>query len=262
MSGFFRSMKIFVIFIKYNLKSKIAFYKDMKIGLFVVLTTTALQISSLGILFRNFNRIGDWSYRDMLLLFSIYSININVFQFFFGNFRNLKKYIFNGELEMFLTKPVDSILMIRCRELNVESVIGAIIGLLIFIYCCMSIEISFWTLLNALLFSFSGITLLYSLVLVCQSFLFYTGYRYTPYDSLMELVGFSRYPVSIFGTLGRILLGTVIPIAFLGATPASVLLSKDEFIFDIMPFFSVLVIFILSKVLFYKSLRRYDGLGN
>ncbi len=262
MSGFFRSMKIFVMFIKYNLKSGLAFSKDMKIGLFVVLTTTVLQLLSLGILFQNFNRIGDWSYRDMLFLFSIYSININLFQYFFGNFRNLKKYIFNGELEVFLTKPMDSMLMIRFRELSVESVIGAIIGLLIFIYCCMSIKIRFWTLLNALLFSFTGILLLYSLVLVCQSFLFYSGYRYTPYDSLMELIGFSRYPVSIFGALGRVLLGTVIPIAFLGATPASLLFNKDEFVFDIIPFFSVLVIFILSKILFCKSLKRYDGLGN
>lgn len=173
----------------------------------------------------------------MLFLFSTYSININLFQFFFGSFRNLKKYIFTGELEMFLTKPVDSMLMIRFRELNVESVIGVIFGLLIFIYCCMSIEISFWMLLNELLFSFTGIMLLYSLVLVCQSFLFHSGYRYTPYDSLMELVAFSKYPVSIFGAPGRVLLGTVIPIAFLSATPASILLSKDEFIFDIMPFF-------------------------
>ncbi len=259
----FKVFRLFALFVKYNWKSRRSYKKDFLIGVCVVFFSMILQILSLRVMFRHFRRIADWDHLEMLLLFSMYSLNLDLFEFLFGNFRSLKKYIFNGELELMLSKPVSPLLHIPFRELSIQPLVGIFFSAVLFVFCLIRrhAELTFLLFVNAGVFSLLGISVLFSLTLIAESVLFYTGYYYTPYDTLLDVVSVSQYPLSIFARIWQVIFGAVLPISFLGATPAAMLLRKEVFLFSPVSFLSPLLLLILSLLFFKKSLKRYNGVG-
>lgn len=263
MEKVYKFIRLFFLFVKYNWKSRRSYQKDFILGGCVIFFSMILQILSLKVMFGHFRRIADWDHLEMRLLFSVYSINLNLFEFFFGNFRSLKKYIFNGELELMLSKPVSPMLHIPFRELSVQPLVGIFFSVILFVFCLIRRHQGLTPMLfvNAGVYSLLGIAVLYSLTLIAESVLFYTGYYYTPYDTLLDVVSVSQYPLSIFSRIWQVIFGALLPISLVGATPAAMLLEKETFLFSPVSLISPAVLLVFSVFFFKKSLRRYDGVG-
>lgn len=263
MKDILKFIRYFFVFSKYSLKTKLSYSKDFKIGLVVTLFTSAIQILTIKIMFQNFDKIANWGQNEMILLYSVYSLNTDVFSLIFGNLRSLKRYIFSGELEDILVKPLDSISLILLRDISLIPIIGIFIDIIIFVYAFTSLGMEFdFALFSKLsIYSICGILVYFSLLLLGQCILFYTNYYYTPYDSVVELFEINKYPISILPKAVQFIFERILPISLVGPGASSILLNNKSQDFSIYPVITTILILILSLYVFKKSISKYDGVG-
>lgn len=256
--------KILIKMLSYNFKNIYNSKRDFLLGFIFVFVNIFITLTYIEILFNNIQSLGDWNKYEIILLYIFSSSVISIYNIFYGNLRSLKKYIFNGELELIMTKPLDIIFHLRIKEFDIYNLITIIYNIFIFIYIrqYIYIEISFENMFIILISLFISISLISSIMLIGLSFLFYTRYTYTPYDSLMSVFNSTQYPINIFPKSIRYLLLNIIPISFIAFVPVNSLINKEIISISSLPIVIVIILHFVSRKIFYSSLLRYDGLGN
>ena len=181
-----------------------------------------------------------------------------------GNYRSLKKYIFTGELETMLTKPLNIILHLKIREIDVQPVLDIVVYVALLFFCLNNLNVAVSTpvLIKTLILSALGVMFMSSVMLTSLSFLFYTRYTYTPYDSVIMIAQLAEYPVNIYSGIFKNIMLTVFPVTLMGYLPANTILMKDSIPFNRAVVLIVIIYYFASRIIFKHSLRRYDGIGS
>ena len=259
-----KNIGITVALIKYSLKSMSSYKKDFIIGIIIVLVNTLFSLLFIEVLYNSINSIANWSKYEIILIYAISSINMAFYNIFCGNYRSLKTYIFTGELETMLTKPLNIILHLKIREIDVQPVVDIVVYASLLFFCLdnLKVSVSAAVLIKTLILSALGIMFMSSVMLTSLSFLFYTRYTYTPYDSVMMTVQLADYPINIYSGILKNIILTVFPVALMGYLPADTILMKDSIPFNKWVIFIVLIYHFVSKIIFRHSLKRYDGIGS
>lgn len=258
------NIRIIFFLVKYNFKNLVNYKKDFLVGFFVVMINTAISLIYIEVLYNNITNIGNWEKYEVILLYSIASLSMAVYSILYGNYRNLKKYIFNGELEIMMTKPLDIILYLRVREFSVQPIVNIIVYMALFLFSLNQLNktLNFIILFKIIGLSILGILFVSSIALISLSALFYTRYTYTPYDSIMMTLGLANYPINIFSEMIRNILLTVFPIVLIGYLPANTILLKDNIFTNKVVIIITLIYCLISKKIFKIAIKKYDGLGN
>lgn len=261
---FLYNIKIMLSLIKYNFKSITNYKKDFGIGLFIVLANISISLVFIEVLYNNITSIANWNKYEIILLYGISSLTLEIYNLFFGNLRSLKKYIFNGELETMMTKPLDIILHLKVREFDIQPLVNLVLYLCLVIFSKNTLKVSFYPMefFKVLIFIMLGVLFISSLGLMSLSILFFTRYTYTPYDSTMLILETTKYPIGIFPFFIRNIILTIFPISIIGYLPTSIIISKDTLNMNIIFFLSVGFFYFVSRKIFRRSIRKYDGLGN
>lgn len=210
------------------------------------------------ILFDRFPTLNGWALRDVVALYGIVAVGFGLATVVCGNSGQVAHVIANGDLDYYLALPADPLVHLLVSRSSMPSWGDILFGVVVYLVAMPER----WTTLPLffLLGVLSGLIFIAFSVIV-GSLAFWIGQSQ---DLAMQLrnalLTFGLYPVDIFPGTVRVLLYTLIPAAFVGSIPATLL---GEFHWGrLVGLVAVTVVFVaISRLVFNRGLRRYES-GN
>lgn len=179
------------------------------------------------------NKLNGYSPYEMLLLFGLQLFAYSLAGFFFYNLNeNFDQYILRGDLDQVLTKPVNPLFFLICREFNTGYISNLIVAAsaIIISFANLGIALDFQGVIYLLLTILGG-ALIFSGTMMLQIIPSFWTLKKGPMedvDSMLQTM--SRYPLTIFHKALQIVLTFIIPYAFVNYIPVQMFIRKDSFL--------------------------------
>lgn len=203
-----------------------------------------------------------WSVYEVLLIQSVFTMSTAVAEMCFnGVLWATMDMVRNGNLEMVLILPVDTMFLLMAQTFSIEGIGLFVGGLVIFIVSVLNVSIpsafmwlKFIALFAAGLFVMMGI----GLIMAATSFKWVGNSRIPEiFDSIKN---FGKYPQNIFPKAILLITSYIIPVAMIAYYPAAALLGRGSNIAFIMIIPSFL--FLIFGIYLYRYMvRLYQGVG-
>lgn len=221
-------LSIYLAFIKMDIKRVMRYRANLIIGNIGYSLESLATLFSVLMILNLAGSIGGWNTFEILFLFSFMLVTKSIWEFFFVATLEIPLLILEGELDIFLIRPLNTLFQFIIFELDEEALFEMLfaIGILIFSIIMLDLhyEIIFWIKLP--LFIISGVLTLQAIYLSICSVCFW----FVSNDGLMriiwEIYEMAQYPFSIYPMFIKIIL-TIIPLGFIGFYPSQILLNED-----------------------------------
>ena len=199
--------------------------------LFNLLTTIFLVFSALLVLtvmFANARSLGGWTFPQALGLYGVFLFFEEVaVEILPGNIGKLPQDVKSGDLDFVLLKPLDSLFQLSVRRMPLTSLPTLMLSLGIVAYAAAGLGTL--TIANTLIFlalMLCGLIIIVAL----NTILLTTAFWFVRVENIPEIfhAAFTagRFPVTAFPIWLRVILTTVVPIAFITTVPASAAVGK------------------------------------
>ena len=199
--------------------------------------------------------VGNYEFKDILLLWGFSAYSYGFAFFFFRNAFNLSKIINEGRLDQFMIQPKNILISVITTHIKTSALGDMIYGyIMMFIYGA--------TPGNLLLFTLFGITgglIMVSCSIIIGSLSFWVGKSDVLLDTFNNtLVTTSLYPDTIYGNVLKVILFTVIPVGMIVYIPINIMNCFNPGLFMTVLAFTIMII-AFAFIVFYTGLKRYSS---
>jgi ABC-2 type transport system permease protein len=210
------------------------------------------------VVYNKTQNIGDYSFRDVMIVWSIASAAFGFKSILFGNIGNIALTIVEGGLDVYLLQPKNIYISLICSRMRVAGW-----GDLLYGYGLFAVVTNF-NLIDLALFTcfvILGAILMAAVFTSIESLSFFFGNTYSLYRLvLFFLLTVCTYPESIFGKWMRFLIYTALPAGFIVFMPLNIL--KTMNISSLLILMAVDAIYVaVGYMIFMAGLKRYES-GN
>jgi ABC-2 type transport system permease protein len=247
---------------------KIAFkqYLEHRWGAFgsIINATFALLFSMffISIIFTKIDALNGWTQNELFLILGIFRIELPIISLIFRHGVNsLIHSVESGELDLILTKPINSQIFITFRYPKLYELINVIAGLALVIYSLSKMEISFGILdfVILLISMILGTMIFYSIYFCIATLAIWFG-RFTSFTEFFYIL---REPLSLpRDVLDKPLawfITYIIPLGLIVSVPVEIFIGKSSLsLLFIEIIFSILTLG-LSIWFWNFSLKRYSS---
>ena len=203
-----------------------------------------------------------WTLYEVLLIQAIFTMAMAIADMtFHGIMWATMGYVREGNFEMVLIKPVDTMFLLMAQTFSIEAIGLFTGGLVIFLIALFHIATPtlFMWLQFGILF-FIGLFVMFGIALVMAA----TSFRWVGNSRIPEIFDsvrtFGKYPQRIFPKMIIGITSYVIPVAMIGFFPAVALLGQA----NIYMFIAIIpcIIFMILGIMIYRGMvRLYQGVG-
>ncbi len=259
-------LDLVVTFIKLNLKKIMEYRIDFIMGIIPLIVTRILGVVFIGLVFQKIPKLNGWSFEQVLLIYSFYTLASGVYQLFFENLRSMKAYIFSGTFDSVLIRPLPPLLYILMLSFNEYSIGQMIVGTIIMGYAwnLLMLPITVVTVLLIIFYVFMGAFVLGAISLLSVTILFYTEGTFSPLSAFHSMEQFVKYPLAIFNKYIQVFLTWVLPLGFISFYPAIYFIPEVRKPFPVLLVTPIIVFafFSVAVLVFNSGFKRYTGTGN
>jgi len=257
-------LRIYFKIVKQDIKSKMSYKMDFIISLFGILITNVAGFISFWIIFKNFPKVGNWSYYQMLFFYGFSLASMTPVQCLFDNNWNLRMNVFTGDFIKYCFRPINLFFYYMSEVFDVKGIGQLCCGI---VFICISwqklnIQFGFFTLLFLILMIISASFFMIGLMNIAAASCFYllnSGYVMV---TMFKFADYIRYPINIYNKMVRFIFTIIIPIGFSSYYPSLLFLIKDPPVLSYFtPLFGILF-FILSYKIWIKGATSYSGTGS
>ena len=232
---------------------------------FMMITGKVIRIALLFFFFQaiflKVDRIGNWTYDQVLLLFATFHVVDYVMSITFH--RNLASYLPNniqtGELDARMVLPVNLLFLTSFEQVELMDFFSFLPSLGFLGYVLYRLDFSFslgQTVLYVLLLS-NALVFLYALVLIIATVSFWTTQSYglgRIFDNLLKI---GRYPLDIFEGFLKVVFVYFLPLVVVAQLPSQALLQTISPGFLAFAFF-IAAVFLVAALSFWRiGVRSY-----
>lgn len=203
-----------------------------------------------------------WTKAEVFFLVGLYRVITAAFIVFFQRSINyMSKDVESGNLDMYLTKPINSQFFLSFRHIRSNDFIGIISGLAVIIYASTqlhtNIGLTNWLILfiNAL----SGVTILYGIMFILATFTLWFGRLNALLDVLFIIRSPIERPISFLGQNAAFVLTYIIPLAFIVTIPVEIFLNRVNWTSTFVCLLIALTCLYISSRFWNYSLRHYTS---
>jgi ABC-2 type transport system permease protein len=257
-----RYLRLLVAFYKYALVSELEYRVDLLANVVMSIFWLAWAILSISVFFLYADRMGDWSYPEVLMVVGLFTLFSGLMEALLRpNIGSVVEQIHDGTFDFVRIKPVNVQFMASLRNIVVWHLVDVLIGIGMIVYALGQLHIvpSLAQVALFVLMLVCALAIVYALWLTIASLAFW----FVRVENMTELFyGFyeaGRYPVTIYRGLVRALLTFVVPVAFVTTFPASALLGRLDPTTAITGITFAVVLFVLSSRLWWFALRHYSS---
>lgn len=207
-------------------------------------------------------QILGWTKAEVFFLVGLYRVITATFIVFFQRSINyMSRDVENGNLDMHLTKPINSQFFLSFRQIRSHDLIGIISGLVVMIYAAiqLNINVGFFSWLILFINTLSGVTILYGIMFILATFTLWFGRLNALLDILFIIRSPMERPISFLGQKAAFVLTYLIPLAFIVSVPVEIFLSKVNWTNTFICLFIAIVCLYISHRFWNYSLRHYTS---
>jgi ABC-2 type transport system permease protein len=185
--------------------------------------------------------------------------------FFEGGINHFTSAIRSGTLDFYLLKPMSTLFQLSVSRINLSGVFNIVFTLGFWIFTLREFNLNFdvtrWCC--AILLFANGMLLNSFMRFIIASAGFWTTEGGTLNWLFHEMMRFGNKPESIYSGRARQILSSFIPVLLVSGWPAMALIRGQGMSFDEMigPFAVTAVAAIVLKIVWWRGLRRYEGLS-
>ncbi len=253
-----KTLRLIQGYLRHNLMSAMAYRGAFLIQVLGMLLNDVMLLFFWSILFSRFPSLNGWQLVDVVILYAVVAVGFGLATVVCGNSGRVAQIIANGDLDYYLALPADPLTHLLVSRTSLPSWGDVLFGLVIYLVAAPE---RWWTLpLFLFLGMLSGVIFIAFSVIV-GALAFWLGQSQNLAMQLRNaLLTFGLYPVDIFPNMVRVLLYTLIPAAFVGSVPATLL---TQFRWTQLVTISgvALAFMLLARWIFSRGLRRYES-GN
>lgn len=212
------------------------------------------------IIFSQVQNIVGWKKSEMLFfvgLFRVFSALLSLL--FIRGINFLPNYIQRGDMDIFLSKPIDTQFFISLRFTRAYEIINLIPGVALMSYALRGVETSIINWLLLALGIVCGLLIFYGLYFMCATLAFWLV-RFSALTSVNHIINsFLSFPTDIFGKNGSSLLTYLIPLGFIVTVPVKIFFARYPPFFILGGIFFAALSVWLSVKFWNYSLKRYTS---
>lgn len=253
------------MFFKYTILSirQIRQYKaDFFIGAVPHLLSQLLNIAFFRIVLTIVTEINGWGYYELLFIYGQSLIVFGLYYLFFGNLRNMKALLFNGEFEIMRLRPISPIYHVMISSFQTDSLEQIVMGVIVLIYSVgkLKIEITIVKVLGLAFISVCGVVLLGGLAIVSTAILLFTKGTFSPLSAILSLKEFTKYPLSLFDEVVIFIFTWIVPIGIISYYPSLFFLRG----YSCFIYCGIIAggFFLVSLLVFRAALKRFEGMSS
>ncbi|EGL83667.1 protein of unknown function DUF990 [Caldalkalibacillus thermarum TA2.A1] len=247
------------------LKTRMAYRVDLFVELMSDLLFQAVNLVFILVVFSHTSLLNGWSREEILFIYGFFLVPYAIFSAFFNIWDFNERYIVQGEMDRILTRPIHSLFQVILERMELESLFGAVTGLVIMLYAGAQLGLSVsWYDPFIFLFMVLGGACIYGGVFVClASISFWSDSRTDIMPMMYNIANYGRYPVDIYHRVIRFVLTWILPFAFVGVYPSAYFLGREEWYgYAFLTPLVGLLFLSLSIWVWNQGVKRYRGAGN
>ncbi|WP_186648378.1 ABC transporter permease [Fluviispira vulneris] len=256
----FRYIRLISTYMRLNLLAALQYRFDFFAGLIINIISSAMIVTFYIIVFNHVNELNGWTLDHMMILTGSYLIVNSLYVgLIFHGISRLPKFILEGQLDQLLTQPISPRLQILLGEIDIGSLLSALLGIGIVIYYTfkLQIKIDVFLILNyAMAILFSQL-FLYRALYFLMSLAFWLGKIDELRDCFSLLIDFGNRPKFIYPKILNFIFSWLIPIFLVANVPAEIILQKPDPYLHILSFMSLIPIYFLSEFVWRRGLKIY-----
>lgn len=257
---------IFGAYFAQFVKTRLAYRMDFFIDVLAVLFSLVIQLAVLTTLFSKVTALKGWTFEQVLFIYGFSLVPLGLFNLTSVNlYRFSDTFIIQGKFDRVLLRPVGTLSQVMFESFNVAGLNEIVIGTAVMIYSGskMGLELGTSTVLGVLLLGPSASLVYTGVFLGITSVSFWHEDRMGLAPPIYNVIRFSRYPMTIFGTPVRFFLTFILPFAWVAFYPASWFLGSPEFSRYAMYTPIVGVIVMTGALLIWRAgTRNYTSTGS
>lgn len=251
-----KELKIAGMSIKYNIMRQMINKFTFISNIVLMMLNNATFIIQWIILFNLKSNIGNYSFREVLILWGLAASTFGISRIIGYKSIKLPELIINGEIDTFLVQPKNVLISIITSDTSISAIGDVLYG----IFMLIIYKPTFLQALLFIIFSITGGLILISIAIIFGSLSFWIVKNELANSMNSAITHFATYPEGIFKTGVKILFYTIIPVEFSNFIPLSVIFKFDLLRLLLVLIFTIFII-ALSFIIFYKGLKRYSS-GN
>lgn len=216
-------------------------------------------------MFERFPSVGEFSYTDVLLCFSILLLEISLAEMFGRGFDMFSGMVRSGEFDRILVRPQGEILQVIGSKFELNRIGRIAQAVIMFVYGVLKSEVewNFARVMTVVFMLVGGVAVFSGLFLIYAALCFFTldGLEFMNVftDGARE---FGKYPIGIYGKKMLLLTTFFIPYALIQYYPLLYLLGRrTEAYYVFLPL--VACLFLIPALLLWKfGVRHYKSSGS
>ena len=268
-STFASAKKHWVVYKKFffmYMKSRLIYKADFVLGFTSQLISLIFTVAFLSLLFTQVENIQGWTFNEILLLAGFSGMILNLHHvFFFAPYRLGEDYIISGRMDRYFVRPLNMLFQVFARYLSDDNISKLLANIVMIVYAWNQIGLTLGPLkvLYGAAAIVSGVMVIGAIFITFGTTAFWTGRSQAVFWLFFRISDFRKYPYSIFSQPIKILLVTLVPIAFTSFFPTTYLLDMTQWRPWQLATLVVGPIFYLAAYQFWKyGLSNYSSTGS
>ncbi|MFC7372322.1 ABC transporter permease [Fictibacillus iocasae] len=258
-------VSIFLQYAAQYVKTRLSYRADMLVEIVSDFLFQAVNLVFILVVFGHTNLLGGWSRDEMIFIYGFFLVPFAVFGAFFNIWDFTDRYIVKGEMDRILTRPIHSLFQIVLERLELESLFGAVTGLIVMFYAGsrLGLELNWYDPFVFIILVLGGVLVYAGIFISLASIGFWSDSRTDIMPMMYNIGNYGRYPVDIYNKVIKYILTFVLPFAFVGVYPSSYFLGRtDWYGYAFMTPVVGLVFFGIAVLLWNVGVTKYRGAGN
>lgn len=209
------------------------------------------------------NNLVGWTKQEGILLFAVFNLMFSGCVLLF--MQSVRFYLWEGfrrgELDSLLIKPakLQFLVTVIRPEINQLPLTLGLLYLVIRQFLILNLSVltlPFGLFLISFVLSFWAV---YFFITTVMTLGFYVAKATQVIEFFDKITDYSQYPMPLFPSSLRAIFFTVIPIAFFGYIPVSVLLGKNNWVWVGNQLILVVILFIINQLAWKRALKHYSS---
>lgn len=255
-------LKLISVFAKYSLMSALEYRINFVAGVTAEMGWMIIKLLYVAIIYKAGTNIGILTPDHILLFVGTYMLMTGIYMLYLGNFASLPGMVQQGELDLYIVKPVSLQFLVTMRKLDFAYLLpelAAGIGMIVIGWQRAGLRVGVIPITGFLFYLACGCLLTYSLFLLPYILCFWIISVGGIADISNALWDFNNMPSLIYGKWFRRIGTYILPVFVITNFPGLFLMGELSPWSCVWGAFAPVLFFILSRILWEFSLKRYSS---
>lgn len=210
--------------------------------------------------------IAGWEKPEMYVLLATYTlVDAAIWGFFYTNMYTYSNSVFNGDLNVLLTKPINAQFWVMTNKNNYSEIMRLFLGIAVLVWAVISggFTISLASVAGYIFFFINSLLFIYFLWFCLTTLSFWVERLDNINEIIPNLRRVYQVPSQVYTGIASTLFTVIIPLGLVTTIPSEFLLGSVTSWKTSLYFFAFTVtLIVFSRWFFKRSLQRYSGIAN